>query len=81
MSLSPAELDELKLAKNLFDNPGLAAKLSNVVGEPIEKGLGLLPKHWNSIVMEAVSEHGTGSFHCAPAGTASRTRRGAASLP
>ena len=52
MELSPKELEELGLAKQLLEHPGLAAKISGVVGSPIEKGLKLLPKNWNSVVVE-----------------------------
>ena len=44
MPLSKAELDELKRAKLLLENPGLAAKLADYVGSPVEKGMKLLPK-------------------------------------
>lgn len=56
MSLSSDELEDLALAKDLFENPGLAAKLSDIVGAPIEKGLDLLPKRWNTIVMESAGK-------------------------
>ncbi len=38
---------ELQFAKNLLENPGIAAKVTNLIGTPIEKGLGLLPDNWN----------------------------------
>ncbi len=38
---------ELQAAKNLLENPGVAAKLTNFIGTPIEKGLGLLPGNWS----------------------------------
>jgi EcsC protein family len=53
MQISPSEIEDLRLAKGLLENPGLAAKLSDVFGAPIEKGLDLLPKRWNSVVVEA----------------------------
>jgi len=52
MSLTPAELDELRLARQLLEVPGLAAKVSDAVGTPIEKGLELLPKKWNTAVLD-----------------------------
>jgi hypothetical protein len=42
MPLSRAELDELKRAKLLLENPGLAAKLAGYIGSPVEKGMKLL---------------------------------------
>lgn len=56
MPLSDAELEELGLAKSLFENPGLAARLSDAVGMPIERGLDLLPRRWNAFVMEAAGK-------------------------
>ncbi len=43
MTLSGKELDEIKLAKNLLESPGLAVKLTSLIGGPIEKGLSVLP--------------------------------------
>lgn len=52
MTISAAELHELKTAKELLEEPGLAAKISDVVGAPIERGFELLPKKWNSAVLD-----------------------------
>ena len=43
MPLSPSDLDELRRAKAILENPGIAAKLSAVVGSPIERGMKMLP--------------------------------------
>jgi len=40
------DLKELQSAKNLLENPGVAAKVTNLIGAPVEKGLGLLPDNW-----------------------------------
>jgi hypothetical protein len=53
MTLSPAEIEDLRTAKLLLDNPGLAAKISNLVGTPIERGFAMLPKSWNQMVNDA----------------------------
>jgi hypothetical protein len=37
------DLAELRRAKSLLENPGLAAKLSGVLGTPFEKGMKMLP--------------------------------------
>jgi len=49
MSASFPQLDrkELQVAKNLLENPGIAARMTNFIGAPIEKGFGLLPENWN----------------------------------
>ena len=44
MALSLLEIGELKGAKNLLENPGLAARVSNYIGSPIEAGLKKLPE-------------------------------------
>jgi hypothetical protein len=53
MTLSSPEIEDLRTAKRLLENPGLAAKISNLVGAPIEKGIALLPKKWNAVVNDA----------------------------
>lgn len=50
MALSASEISELRAAKDLLENPGLAAKVSNYVGTPIEKGLKKLPESWSVTV-------------------------------
>lgn len=50
MKLSSVEIRDLRVAKNLLENPGLAAKVSNFVGTPIEQGLKKLPKAWSEAV-------------------------------
>lgn len=50
MELSERDLDDLKYAKSLLENPGLAAKITNALGAPIEKGFDLLPKGWHEMV-------------------------------
>src|SRR3990167_9504669 len=47
MNIPEHDRKELQVAKNLLENPGLAAKVTNLIGTPIEKGLGLLPDNWN----------------------------------
>ncbi|PKN11440.1 MAG: peptidase [Deltaproteobacteria bacterium HGW-Deltaproteobacteria-4] len=50
MALSTVEISDLRAAKNILENPGLAAKVSNFVGSPIEKGLKKLPESWSAAV-------------------------------
>ena len=52
MSITANDLNDLKRAKSLLDNPGLAAKLTNLIGMPIEKGFKLLPENWNKKIGE-----------------------------
>jgi hypothetical protein len=56
MTISKPELDELRQAKVLLENPGLAAKLASYVGTPVEKGMKLLPKAWQKGVHSATEK-------------------------
>ncbi|HVC21463.1 MAG TPA: EcsC family protein [Vicinamibacterales bacterium] len=53
MSFSPGDLDDLRLAKRLLEHPSLAAKLTSLLGEPIERGFALLPARWTGLVTGA----------------------------
>ncbi|HEX2238345.1 MAG TPA: EcsC family protein [Gammaproteobacteria bacterium] len=50
MIISAEDLDELRYAKALLENPSLAAKVANALGAPIEKGLQWLPASWSETV-------------------------------
>ena len=65
MPLSSAEIEDLRRAKLLLENPGLAAKISNFVGAPIEKGFALLPKKWNAVVNDATRKSIETALHVA----------------
>lgn len=47
MNLSKAHQQELRSAMLLLENPGLAAKITNLIGMPVQKGFKLLPENWN----------------------------------
>jgi hypothetical protein len=49
-TLSKQDLSELRHARKLLENPGLAAKLSSMIGSPIEKGVKMLPTRWQKSV-------------------------------
>lgn len=44
--LQDAEMEELRWAYTNLEHPSLAARLSNLLAEPIEEAIGLLPKSW-----------------------------------
>jgi len=46
MKMSRQDLEELQAAKGLLENPGFVAKITSAIGTPIEKGMDLLPAHW-----------------------------------
>jgi hypothetical protein len=52
MSLSDKHRQELQNAMKILENPGIAARITNIIGMPIEKGLSLLPEKWNDKVGE-----------------------------
>lgn len=60
MTISPDDLATLKRAKTLLENPGLAARLTDLIGLPLEKGFRLLPAGWhlkiNEIAQAALSK-------------------------
>lgn len=47
-AFSPADLDALRQAHALLENPGLAARITNLIGAPVEKFLDRLPAGWNA---------------------------------
>lgn len=50
--LTENHLKELELAVHLLENPGITAKITNLLGTPVEKGLSYLPKNWNEKIVE-----------------------------
>lgn len=45
--LSGSDTAYLRVARDLLEHPGLAARLTAIVGRPMESGLRLLPANWN----------------------------------
>lgn len=52
MDFSDIEKEDLQIAKNLLENPGLPARITNLLGTPIEKGLAALPANWSENLSE-----------------------------
>ncbi len=52
MTLQEQDINDLKKAKALLENRGLASKITNFLGTPIEKGFSLLPENWNQKIGE-----------------------------
>jgi hypothetical protein len=50
MTMTPAHLAELKAAKFTLEHPGLAVKITQLLGKPIERGFELLPRAWSEKV-------------------------------
>jgi hypothetical protein len=52
--LAAQELEELQWAHRRLEHPSLAARISNVIGLPIEESINLLPKEWSEKLHKAV---------------------------
>jgi hypothetical protein len=50
ISIQPEDMADLKAAKWLLENPGIAAKITDLLGTPIQRGFGLLPKAWSATI-------------------------------
>lgn len=51
--LSDEDIEALRCAKNALENPGLAAKIANLLGLPIEAALKSLPTKWSAVIHRA----------------------------
>lgn len=47
---------ELQYAKNLLENPGMAAQITNFIGTPIEKGIEMLPNNWKDKISQVTQK-------------------------
>lgn len=56
MRISAEDVEQLRTAKNILENPGITARLTNLLGSPIEKGFDLLPDNWREKVGKATRE-------------------------
>ncbi len=52
-AMTPQELRQLAYAKSVLETPGLAIRLANRLGKPIEHGVRLLPEGWQVMVQNA----------------------------
>lgn len=67
MEISDKDLQDLRYAKSLLENVSLAAKISNAIGKPIEKGFELLPVKWSDVVSRATKAALERALHIAVA--------------
>ncbi|MDY6790929.1 MAG: EcsC family protein [Thermodesulfobacteriota bacterium] len=65
MNFQQADLNDLIKAKTLLEHPGIAAKITHLLGTPIEKGFGLLPENWNVKIGEVTQEALSKAIHAA----------------
>ena len=63
--LSERDLESLGEAKQRLEYPSLAAKLSNALGAPLEKGVALLPSQWANPIAEVTRKSLEGALRVA----------------
>jgi len=51
--ISDEDRAALQAAKALLENPGLAARMTNLIGKPIESGIARLPANWSGAIDKA----------------------------
>ncbi len=56
MTISREDAEELRAAKLVLENPGITAKLTSLIGIPIEQGFEVLPGNWRQRVSTATRE-------------------------
>ncbi|WP_299670420.1 EcsC family protein [uncultured Polaribacter sp.] len=56
MHITENDLEEIRSAKKLLENPDLAAKITNLIGDPIERGFESLPKKWSDKLGEVAQK-------------------------
>jgi EcsC protein family len=56
VNLSYEDQEALRYAKGLLENPGLAAKITGLIGMPIEMALQRLPQKWAQVVNTATKK-------------------------
>lgn len=52
--LTARELEDLRYARSLLENPGFAARIGNLLGAPIERGFKMLPEGWHAALQKTV---------------------------
>lgn len=56
MSMTDAHVEELRLARGLLEHPSLAARISDVIGAPVDKAVQLLPEKWSDAITRATEK-------------------------
>lgn len=52
--MESGHLDELRKARELLETPGLAARITDMIGAPLEKSLKMVPAKWSEPIDKAV---------------------------
>lgn len=75
VELRQRELEDIRYAKSLLENPGLAAKITTLLGAPIEKGFELLPENWSKRVLASSEKALQAAVHSAVLTLDTRTEK------
>ncbi|MGB5217070.1 MAG: EcsC family protein [Smithella sp.] len=54
--MTHTDIESLKYAKEILENPGLAARLTNIIGMPFEKAFDYLPEKWTGTIQTATQK-------------------------
>ena len=65
MKISEKDFLELRIAVDILENPGIAARLSNYIGRPFEKSFDTLPEKWSNYIMKATKAALKKALDCA----------------
>lgn len=65
MIFQETDLNDLKKAKALLENPGVAVKITNLIGIPIERGFDFLPENWHKKIGEVTRTALSKAIHAA----------------
>jgi len=65
VTLSSDDRDALGRAKQLLEHPGLAVRLTSVIGMPVERAMDLLPERWSDAVAIATRKSLDTALHVA----------------
>ena len=65
MTLSPDDREALRYARSLLEHPGLATRLTALIGMPVEKAIELLPERWSEAVGMATRKSLDTALHVA----------------
>jgi hypothetical protein len=55
MEWTAEDLEQLRRARRLLESEGLAVRLAEVLGVPLERGLQMLPRGWHRVLQSAVN--------------------------
>jgi hypothetical protein len=65
VTLSESDREALRAAKQLLETPGLGARITGMIGMPVEKAFELLPEKWTDVVARATQKSLDTALHIA----------------